>query len=128
MPTKTSSQTGQRKTLDKRRAWVCASINQLAFPGAGTVMAGRWIGYFQAVVMIAGFALTSFYFLAVIQGAVQLIINGAMNEEEFRASYHQYIWTLELGSVLTAVAWLWSLISSVSIVRSVPKEPPVLSA
>ena len=127
MLTKTSLGPNQPRALDKKKAWVCASINQLAFPGAGTVMAGLWIGYLQAIIMIAGFVLTSFYFLALIQGAVQLIMNGALSEDELHAGYHHFLWTLKVGLLLTAVAWFWSLASSITIVRSVPKDPPVLS-
>jgi len=77
--------------------------------------------------MIAGFALTSFYFVAVIQGAMQLIMSGGMNEEDLRASYHHFTWALKWGLFLTTIAWLWSLLSSITIVRSVPRDPPVLA-
>jgi hypothetical protein len=98
-----SGPTRQRKVLDSKKAWLCATINQLAFPGMGTVMAGRWTGYLQAVVMLIGFGLTMMYMLAVIHGAVELAMSGAMTEESFRAS-------------------------SILIVRGVPKEPPVLGS
>jgi hypothetical protein len=123
-----SSVTPRRKVLDSRKAWLCATINQLAFPGMGTVMAGRWTGYLQATIMIAGFVLTMMYLLAVIHAVVGLIFSGGANEDQFRASYHQYFWALKWGLLLTAIAWFWSLISSIAIVRSVPKEPPLLSA
>ena len=94
----------------------------------GTVMAGRWTGYLQAVVMLIGFGLTMMYMLAVIHGAVELAMSGAMTEESFRASYHQNSWALKWGLLLSALAWIWSLVSSILIVRGVPKEPPVLGS
>jgi hypothetical protein len=123
-----SGPTRQRKVLDSKKAWLCATINQLAFPGMGTVMAGRWTGYLQAVVMLIGFGLTMMYMLAVIHGAVELAMSGAMTEESFRASYHQNSWALKWGLLLSALAWIWSLVSSILIVRGVPKEPPVLGS
>ena len=40
-----------------------AIVNQLAFPGLGTLMMGRRVGYAQAAVMLAGFFLTMGYLL-----------------------------------------------------------------
>ena|SRR5258708_2999689 len=118
---------GPRSPLSPKRAWVCAAINQLAFPGAGTVMAGRWIGYPQALLMIAGFTLTMIYLLAIINGAIQLLINNSITEEQFRAGYRTYNWAWQIGLLLSGIAWCWSLISSIAILRSVPKEPPVIT-
>ena len=56
-----SSELPPSKRLSQSKAWALAALNQLAFPGAGTVMAGRKIGYAQATIMVAGFVLVMLF-------------------------------------------------------------------
>jgi hypothetical protein len=121
-----SSAPPQPKQLSRSKAWALAAMNQLAFPGAGTVMAGRKIGYVQAVIMVVGFVLTMTYLLMVIGTMFALLTNIQISEAEYDARRHQYAWAGLSGFVLCAVAWFWSLASSISIVTSAQKEPPVL--
>ncbi|MCI0744772.1 MAG: hypothetical protein L0Y58_05125 [Verrucomicrobia subdivision 3 bacterium] len=104
------------KILTRSRAWGCAAVNQLAFPGLGTVMAGRWTGYLQAALMLAGFCLAMgfmfWYFLCLAR-----FVTGALNDEEFRSHYRQWLWALWSGGGLCVIAWCWSLVSSIAIVR-----------
>jgi hypothetical protein len=88
-------------------------------------MAGRWTGYLQASLMLVGFGLTMMYLMAVINGSVKLLF-GEITEEQFRAGYRAYNSTLRTGLILSVLAWCWSLVSSIAILRSVPKEPPVI--
>jgi hypothetical protein len=102
------------------------ALNQLAFPGAGTVMAGRPVGYVQATIMVAGFVLTMWYLLVWINGIFSFALSNSADETQYKAGYQAYTWTLQYGVALTLVAWFWSLVSSIAIVRSAKKEPPLL--
>jgi len=102
-------------------------LNQLAFPGAGTVMAGRKIGYVQATIMVAGFVLTMFYMLAVMGSLFSLISDSRMSEAQFKVQRDHYLWAGKIGLVLCVVAWFWSLGSSIGMVRHAQREPPILS-
>ena len=112
------------KILTRARAMTCVAMNQLAFPGVGTVMAGRRIGYIQAVLMLSGFLLATGFMLWAINCSVHALINGLMDEEKLKAQYLPYAWMGKLGFGLCLVAWFWSLGSSFGILRQVPKSPP----
>jgi hypothetical protein len=93
-------------------------VNQLAFPGLGTIMAGRCVGWAQAVIMVAGFVCVTgfiFWYLSVLLRYAQ---HAAWTEDEFHAQYRPYLSWLYAGLVLCAVAWFWSLASSVSLWRA----------
>ncbi len=121
-----SSAPRQLKVLSPSRAWACAAVNQLAFPGAGTVMAGRTVGYIQATIMVAGFILTMVYLMALMHGVFNLAMNSTTAEAQSSSLYHHQAWAGKTGMALTILAWCWSLFSSVEIVRTAQKEPPVL--
>lgn len=96
--------------------WTLVLINQLAFPGLGTILAGRKVGYAQAVLMVSGFLLSVGFMLWFIFCMVRLVFND-VSEQEFKAQYEPYWWTLRWGLGLCAVAWLWSLWSSFWMLR-----------
>jgi hypothetical protein len=98
--------------------WLCVVINLLAFPGLGTVMAGRRIGYSQSVVMVMGFVLTVGYLLWYLFVAVRYMTNSGWTETEFQAHYRPYLWALYSGVGLCLVAWLWALASSIVLWRN----------
>lgn len=113
------------KGLSRSKAWLYAALNQLAFPGAGTVMAGRRIGYFQAAVMVTGFVLTMFYLLAVIVNQVRYATQGS-TEDQLRAAYQQNTWAGKTGAILCLFAWCWSLVSTIIFLSTSRREPPFL--
>jgi len=126
MLTRMSSVIRPRKYLSPGRAWAYVALNQLAFPGAGTVMAGRAVGYVQATIMVAGFVLTMWYLLVWINGIFSFALSNSADETQYKAGYKAYTWTLQYGVALTLIAWFWSLVSSIAIIRSAKKEPPIL--
>src|SRR6185295_12947044 len=87
------------KPLDHRRAWVCVVVNQLAFPGLGTIMAGRRIGFPQAAVMLLGFFLAvgfmAWFIFCALRG-----ISVASSEDQFHAGYRPYLWAGGTGLAL----------------------------
>ncbi len=97
---------------------MCVAMNQLAFPGLGTVMAGRKIGYFQAAVMLAGFFLAMGFMLLYLIAVVRFLSHSEWNEAEYRALYRPYAWAGVSGAALCLAAWCWAGFSSISILRS----------
>ena len=90
-------------------------VNLLAFPGLGTIMAGRRVGYLQAVIMVTGFVLTMGYMLLYLAAVVRYIQHPAWTEADFQALYRPYLWALSTGLALCALAWIWALISSLTL-------------
>jgi len=129
MLTTMSSVPFQQKALSASKAWGYLVLNQLAFPGAGTVMGGRREGYAQAIVMVIGFLLTMVYFCVIISSVMKSMLdpNGGMNEQQLHAYFHQFAWAGKGGGLLCTIAWFWSLISSICMLRNVQKDPPILS-
>jgi len=106
----------------RTRAWLSVAINQLAFPGLGTIMMNRRSGYVQATVMVAGFILATGFALWVIVCAVRYTMNPAWDEADFRAAYQPFKWALFSGLAMCAMAWIWALFSSIGILRRMSKE------
>ncbi|MCU0785078.1 MAG: hypothetical protein MUF81_13725 [Verrucomicrobia bacterium] len=125
---------GNREALSPQTARGCVATN-LALPGFGSLMAGRAIGYAQAVFTVVAFALTVVF-------GVKFILWGLMNwskihdpqadpVETMVAFWHGARWAL-LGMALFAVSWLWALATNASILRAAPKneeagKPPKLT-
>jgi Na+/proline symporter len=112
------------KILTSSRAWLCALVNQLAFPGAGSVMAGRRIGYVQAAIMLVGFVLVMIYLLSYIGAAFHLVADSNLSEEQFKAEYQRWNWAGQSGLILSITAWVWALVSSAMILRQARRGPP----
>lgn len=107
----------ESKPLSRSKAWFCAVVNQLAFPGLGTIMAGRRIGYLQAAAMLAGFCMATGFIVWFLYGWMLLLADPAMSESRLWAQFWRYAWIGIAGLALTFVVWCWSLLSSIQIVR-----------
>jgi hypothetical protein len=113
----------QAERIRKRpNAWVCVLINQLAFPGMGTVMAGKRVGYLQAVMMVAGFCLVLGFMLWFFVCVARYLAGAPWTEEEFGAQYRPYAWLWQSGLALCLFSWFWALLSSVSLLRHAKSE------
>ena len=97
--------------------WGCVAINQLAFPGMGTIMSGRRIGYVQAAIMLAGFFLTMGFFIWYFVCVARYLSNSGWSRDEFIATFRPCLWSLYWGIGLSALAWFWSLKSSLEILK-----------
>ncbi len=114
------------KPLRQIPAWTLVALNQAAFPGLGTILAGRRAGWFQATLMVTGFVL-AVGFLIFYLGCVAAYLRGhPPTEAEFKARYHPHLWALHWGFACCAVAWGWALFSSRQIWRD--SRPPRMSA
>ena len=101
-------------------------MNQLAFPGLGTIMAHRRIGYGQATIMLIGFTLTMGFMLWYLACAARFLISSAGDEKAFAAEWRSFLWAGKVGLGLCVVAWCWALVSSIGIIRQTRVIPPVL--
>lgn len=102
----------------RARAWLCAGLNQLAFPGLGTILAGRRIGYLQAGLMLGGFILATGFMLWYIFCALSYAANAHWTEATFRSQYEPFKWTFYVGLILCGLAWAGAMISSLSLLRA----------
>jgi hypothetical protein len=95
-------------------------LNLFATPGLGSLLARRWVaGTGQLVVFLAGFLLFLGWFVRVMKDYYGLMFN---SQEE--PDMHAYLWMLEAGVVLCAIAWVWALVTSLQLLRAAKPEPP----
>ncbi len=92
-----------------------ALMHQFATPGIGSLMARRWMaGAGQLVLALIGFGMFLLWFVEIM---TQLYgqISGNMPERNVS-------WLAEAGLLVFAVAWLWSLVTSVSLIREAKRN------
>lgn len=114
------------KPLTAASARNAALVNLLVTPGLGTLMVSKIaLGLAQLALAFAGFGFVLVWFLAVmwqyygqISGNVEVKPVG---------------WIGIIGAVLFLAAWLWSLITSISLIHqarrstATPPVPPIIS-
>jgi hypothetical protein len=119
-----------RRTLTRSEAWGCFTAN-LALPGAGSLAAGRAVGYWQMAVALMGVAVTllttvSMFHWAMSRGGGS---PASMDDpiENLLDLWQHVRWPLA-GIGMFAVALLWAMATSRAILASVPKDtapPPI---
>jgi hypothetical protein len=115
---RTSSGAPNRPLAKRSHAVLWALINQLAFPGLGTLMMGRRVGYVQATIMLAGFCLTMGFLLWYLVCVGRYAAHPNWEEAKFTSLYRPYKWSLYWGLGFCAAAWVWALFSSIAMVRA----------
>jgi hypothetical protein len=124
---------GPRQALSPQTAWGCLTTN-LAVPGFGSLLAGRAIGYLQAVLGLIGLALTLGFgirfFWWFFRNWSRMQDPAADPMAVLGELWQAVRWPL-LGIGLFAVSWLWALGTSWTIVREARRaqaesRPPVL--
>lgn len=109
-----------RPPLTVTRAWTYLGINLFATPGLGSVMGGRKVvGAGQLVGSVAGFLLITTWMFKTFYGVVTAEMNGTDSVAPAA------IWW-EAGVVCFAFAWIWSLLTSISLIREVSLAPPLV--
>jgi hypothetical protein len=108
------------KPLSPASARNCFLVNQFATPGLGSLMGGRIVaGIGQLLLAFLGAALFIYWIAKVMQEEVNLA------DVETPVSYGK--WGLAGGCFFIA-SWLWSLLTSISLIREAkeqePKNPP----
>jgi hypothetical protein len=116
----------QRKLLSRAAARNAALVNQFATPGLGSLMARRWIaGAGQLLLSVTGFA---FVVAWVAAASVQLY-----RQIQYDTQPRPVGWIGEIGAAIFALAWLWALVTSLSLLREARRNetdkpiPPVLN-
>jgi hypothetical protein len=85
-------------------------MNQFATPGLGSLMAGRIVaGAGQLGIFLVGFFLFIAWFVDVARQYYALMFSGG--EPQLRH------WLALAGVCWCAVAWLWALVTSISLLR-----------
>lgn len=109
------------KPLRQIPAWTLVAINQAAFPGLGTIIAGRKVGWIQAFMMVAGFVMSVGFLLFYLTCIVAYVRGSPATDAEFRARYRPHLWALYWGLGCCAASWCWALVSSWQIWRERPR-------
>jgi 4a-hydroxytetrahydrobiopterin dehydratase len=99
------------RTVSRAKAKNAAMLNLLATPGLGSVFCGRWMaGSGQLVLAVAGFALVVVWFLK-----EMIPYYGLMSSDE--PPHLPSLKMLAEGAILFAASWLWSVVTSLSLLR-----------
>lgn len=99
-----------KKPLNRTTARNSFLINQFATPGLGSLMAGRWVaGMGQLILAVIGFCLVLVWFSRLMWQTIQQF-NGL-------EPHVSVAWLGEAGALLFVAAWVWSLVTSLSLLR-----------
>lgn len=92
-------------------------LNQCATPGLGSIMAGRRVaGLGQLLLAVAGFVLVVVWFILVGLQTYQQLVNDVPAQSVARVGL--------AGAALFVAAWLWSLVTSLSLLRAARTKSP----
>jgi 4a-hydroxytetrahydrobiopterin dehydratase len=99
------------------RARNATLLNLLGTPGLGSLMAGRIVaGSGQLVLAVAGFTLVIIWFMSVMSGYYSQMFNE-------QTTHTPVVFTkLLLGGGIFLLAWVWSLVTSLSLMRAAKQE------
>jgi hypothetical protein len=104
-----------RKAVSRATARNATLVNQLATPGLGSLMAGRWLaGSGQLALALAGFVMVIAWFFE-----VMIQFYGQINSD---LQPRPVGWMGETGAILFAASWLWALVTSVSLLLQAKAE------
>src|SRR5262245_3313066 len=112
-----SSDPSRLPTPKRASARLCAAINQLAFPGLGTILMGRRVGFAQAAIMLTGFCLATGFLVWYVICAIRYAANPTWSQAEWTSHYRPYQWLRYCGLGLCAAAGIWALLSSIGMLR-----------
>ncbi len=109
-------QAGQ-KTPSRAAARNAALVNQLATPGLGSLMAGRWVaGLGQLAVAVAGFVMVVVWFFE-----IMIQYYGQVTGD---VTARPVGWIGEIGAILFVASWFWALVTSISLLRLAKDDEP----
>jgi hypothetical protein len=109
------------KLLSPATARNCFFVNQFATPGLGSLMGGKILaGIGQLLLALLGFGLLMVWFLQTIKAYYSLADEDA--PELTHVSYARYFFA---GALFFGASWLWSLYTSISLIRSAKVPEPL---
>lgn len=107
------------KPLSPAVARNCFLLNQFATPGLGSLLAGRIVaGLGQLFLALIGFALVLVWFALTMKAYYSLMTNDTPTR-----SYLSYALA---GAFVFAASWLWSLLTSLSLLRATKLQEPLM--
>ena len=107
------------KKISHAKARNASLLNQLATPGLGSLVAGRWIaGIGQLVLSLTGFVLVMVWFVQEMKRYYGQIGQMFGTTTTYQPVGLTNLW---LGTGLFALAWVWSLVTSFSLYREASK-------
>lgn len=99
------------RPLSRSRVVSCVLINLCATPGLGSVMARRvWVGIGQLLLAVAGFCL-------IVGWMFELFHRVFLEQLGEPAPPNSFGWMGKWGLICFGASWLWSLITSISLLR-----------
>ena len=115
---------GQSRPLTRAEAWGCFSAN-LALPGAGSLAAGRKVGYAQAALCLVGMVVSFVTAIPMIQWVLtnwsRLMDPGDSNPMEPLIQLWAHMkWPLA-GLLLFIIALVWAGATGLQLVAGTPK-------
>lgn len=110
-----------RKLLTPATARNAALLNQCATPGLGSLIAGRiLVGLGQLAVALTGFGFFVFWFIAEMHQFYSLM--------DGNTEVKPIGWIALTGVGIFGAAWLWSLFTSISLMREARRNAPAVFA
>ena len=112
----------------RAEAWACLTAN-LAWPGSGSLAAGKSAGYGQTVIALVGLVVsmaTGAHLLSWMLANWKRLGQPSDDPmENLSLIWHQIRWPL-VGLGIFAVAFVWALVTSMQIMAATPKNavPP----
>ncbi|MDQ6632841.1 MAG: hypothetical protein M3Y82_13975 [Verrucomicrobiota bacterium] len=97
----------------------------MAFPGLGSLMAGRKVGYAQMALMLLGFFCAVGYIGWFTYREFHFVMDYAADSKKHEATKFSFWWIGAGGLGLCSAVWVWSLCTSMEIINSVPKNTPL---
>ena len=119
MHTKTFSAAKSSKPLSRTTAVHCVIVNQAATPGLGSLLARHWFaGSGQLALALAGFGLIMAWFFFKLRDLYRLA-------EDLPVDPNAGNSLGKVGLVVFVLAWLWSWVTSASILKEARKNAGV---
>jgi hypothetical protein len=112
----------------RKEAWACFTAN-LAWPGSGSLAAGKSVGYGQTVLALVGLIVSLFTGAHLLKWMLsnQSTLNNPSSDPVANLGliWHQIKWPL-LGLGIFGIALVWAMITSAQIMAAHPKNavPP----
>ena len=107
------------RPLSRARAWTCVLTNQCATPGLGSLMAQRvFAGIGQLLLALAGFVL-------IVGWMFELFHRVFLQQLGESVPPDSSGWMWKWGLLLFGAGWLWSLVTSLSLLRQAKADGQV---
>lgn len=99
-------------------------MNLCGTPGLGSLLAGRTAeGVLQLLLSVGGFALVAVWFVGVLTHYYGMMFGGDGGGDQPSHGALALV-----GAGMFAAAWLWSLVTSLQLLRKPSRPPPIFDA